>query len=398
MILSGRRVPPRGSDQFLHISTVVTLVTVIGMTPMFLIAASASLIRIDIELAHSQVGWVATAFFGSALVTSLVVGGVIERLDGRVSVLTGLGIAAIALGVGALATETWHLLTVAASGGVANGVLQPATNLILARRIDPRRRGVAFGIKQSAIPMSTLVAGVTLPLVAATIGWRWSFVAICAVAVPIGFVTWRVLVPAVDYAPQETASPTGTLERSAVRKLIVVAIIGGLGGAAANSLAAFYVESIVEAGMTVALAGSLLTAGSLIGVLARIASGWAVDRWHASPMTGAGWMMLAGAIGLFIVGQSEGLAQLVAGTALAFGAGWGWPALYHLGTVHENMDAPARATGIAQTGPYLGGMLGPAAFGYIASSAGFRTAWSLAAGVMAVGGLALWVVVGRRLR
>ena len=45
---------------------------------------------------------------------------------------------------------------------------------------------------------------------------------------------------------------------------------------------------------------------------------------------------------------------LLAGTALAFGAGWGWTGLYHLAIVRLRPHAPAAATGAASTALFLG--------------------------------------------
>ena len=42
-------------------------------------------------------------------------------------------------------------------------------------RCPPSRLGLSFGIKQAAIPIATLLAGVAVPTVALTVGWRWAY-------------------------------------------------------------------------------------------------------------------------------------------------------------------------------------------------------------------------------
>ena len=42
-----------------------------------------------------------------------------------------------------------------------------------------RRRGAAFGIKQAAAPLATLLAGLAIPVFALTLGWRAAFLAAC---------------------------------------------------------------------------------------------------------------------------------------------------------------------------------------------------------------------------
>ena len=66
------------------------------------------------------------------------------------------------------------------------------------------RQGLSFGVKQAAIPVSTLLAGAAVPTVALTVGWRWAFVAAAVAAL-----TALALVPA--QAPGAgRAAATGT--------------------------------------------------------------------------------------------------------------------------------------------------------------------------------------------
>ena len=66
-----------------------------------------------------------------------------------------------------------------ALAGIANAVCQPAINLFMADQVALDRQGVAFGIKQSAIPAAVLVSGLALPPLAIPFGWRPTF-AMCA--------------------------------------------------------------------------------------------------------------------------------------------------------------------------------------------------------------------------
>ena len=59
---------------------------------------------------------------------------------------------------------------------------QLASNLTLARYVPAHRLGLSFGIKQSAIPLATLLAGAAVPAVALTVGWRWAYVIGAALA------------------------------------------------------------------------------------------------------------------------------------------------------------------------------------------------------------------------
>ena len=64
------------------------------------------------------------------------------------------------------------------------------------------------------------------------------------------------------------------------------------------------------------------------------------------------------------------------GALVAFALGWGWPGLFNLAVVDRNREAPGSATGVSQTGIYVGAAAGPAAFGALAHTAGYGTAWA----------------------
>src|SRR5829696_7279082 len=55
--------------------------------------------------------------------------------------------------------------------GLANAVSHTAANLSLAREVPASRQGLSFGIKQAAIPVATLLAGLAVPTIAVTLGW-----------------------------------------------------------------------------------------------------------------------------------------------------------------------------------------------------------------------------------
>ena len=55
--------------------------------------------------------------------------------------------------------------------GFANGMVHPAGNLAIVRGVSAARRGAAFGIKQAAAPLATLLAGLAIPVFALTSVW-----------------------------------------------------------------------------------------------------------------------------------------------------------------------------------------------------------------------------------
>ncbi|MBI3257172.1 MAG: MFS transporter, partial [Actinobacteria bacterium] len=70
------------------------------------------------------------------------------------------------------------------------------------------------------------------------------------------------------------------------------------------------------------------------------------------------------------------------------------PGLFNLAVVKNNAGSPGAATGITQTGTYLGAVVGPLLFGVAVDAGSYSLAW-LGAGVMSLA--AAWAVqAGRR--
>jgi predicted MFS family arabinose efflux permease len=82
---------------------------------------------------------------------------------------------------------------------------------------------------------------------------------------------------------------------------------------------------------------------------------------------------------------------LLIATPLAFGAGWGWPGLFNLAVAREYPEAPGAASGVTQTGTYVGAVLGPVIFGALVEHASYRVAWLFAATLSLGGAGFIWI-------
>lgn len=83
---------------------------------------------------------------------------------------------------------------------------------------------------------------------------------------------------------------------------------------------------------------------------------------------------------------------LVIGTALAYGASWGWPGLFNYAIVRQSRAAPAAATGITQSGLFAGQLVGPPVFGSLVERASYELVGAVC-GVLVVA--AVLVRIGR---
>jgi cyanate permease len=355
--------------------------------PGFLVGVLALQIRDDLDVAVEAVVAGVTVFFLAGALGAGPGGRLAERV-GATAAMRGCVIvtAACLLAAAALAFSLPVLLVLLAVAGLANAVSQPAINLFMAEQVPIDRQGLAFGIKQSAIPAAVLLSGLALPALALPLGWR-ATVAACAlaplaVAAAVGR-SARHLRPAEQRTP--APRPTG--------RLLLIAAGAALASAGPNSLAAYLVASAVEAGIAEGAAGFLAAVGSALSLLVRVALGARADRRRDYGFTSVAVVLVAGAGGFGLLATGT-VAPFVVGALLAFALGWGWPGLFNLAVVDSHRAAPGAATGISQTGIYLGAAGGPAAVGVISAGAGFAAAWGAAAG-FALLGAALLALAGR---
>ena len=344
-------------------------VTTVGALPAFLLGAVAVQVRRDLGFDVAALGAAISIFFAVAALGSPPLGRLGDRLGGRKAMRAGALMAATALASIALFARSWPSLAACmVLGGVGNGLAQPAVNLFLARRIEAERQGLVFGIKQAAIPTSIALSGVSVPVIALTLGWRYTFglAAIAALCIALA-------VPRQGLAPERRVDP-GTDEGLSVRTLVFLGTAGALAAMSGNALGTFHTASSVEGGLGEGAAGLLLAAGSSASLAARVGAGWLADHYGWDGFRQVTILLVAGAGGFALLAAGTPV-TLVIGTMLAFAAGWGWPGLFNFAVVARNRRAVAAATGITQGGVYVGASLGPVAFGLLASGFSFEVAW-----------------------
>jgi MFS family permease len=350
---------------------------VLAVLPVFLLGALAVFIRAELGFTERALGLAVSIYYGSSAVLSILGGRISERLGpGRALRLAALGSTASGVAI-ALVVDSWGELVMALLlAGFANAVAQPAGNLALAQVVRADRQGTAFGLKQSAGPGGVLVAGVTVPVVGLTVGWRYAY----GLTVLLALVTW-LLAPRGGGSTRASRSHRDTDDLDASTKAMLSAgIVFAVAGASA--LSAFYVESAVSFGHPPGKAGWLLATGSLGSIAVRITLGRWADRRQTGRMKMVIRMMAVGAIGFALLAHAGSTWILVPATMLAFAAGWGWPGLYQFAIVRLNPGSPGDATGVIMVGMFAGGMIGPIVFGTLVEAFDYTAAWWVLSGAI----------------
>lgn len=376
----------RGSPAMAVTGAVST--TVACVLPVFLVGGLAVQIGDDLRFSPAGLGLAVAVYFGVSAIASVPAGGIVERFGPAVVARVGIILSAVSLlAVAGLARSFPSLVLILGGSAAANALGQLASNAALAHRVPGGRQGLSFGLKQSAVPLSTLLAGAAVPAIALTLHWRWAFVLAAGAALA-----------ALPLVPTEAAgrcrATAGQRGERATAALVVIGIAATLAAGAANALSTFLVDSAVLRGVDPGLAGLTLTFGSAVCVATRIGGGALADRWDRGHLAVIAGLLAVGSGGLALLSVG-GPVPLAVGVTLGFGLGWAWPGLQNFAVVRLHPQSPAAATSITQTGVYAGACIGPLGLGTVAAHAGYPAMWQVAAVAMLLS--AGFMVLGARL-
>jgi predicted MFS family arabinose efflux permease len=349
--------------------------------PGFLIGALSVQVRGEFGVTESVYGWAMSAYFLAGTAGSIGLGRLAQRVGARHQLSVALLVAAaanLAVAVGAHSFE-WLVVSLAVAG-LCNAGCQTAVNLALARAGLPRL-GLAIAIKQSGMPAAAMLSGLAVPAIALTLGWRWAFVTVAVITATAAVAVWFVIDDTGGRVP-----PAGAAERagSPQRALAGAAVASAFLAFGAGALTAWIVESGVDAGLSEGAAGLMLSAGAALGISIRVGWGLQLDRRIRLPFRVAGLIAIGGTAGLALLSARSVPVHIVA-TALAFAGGWIWPIFTNFGVVRANAGNAAAATGISQTGVYIGVFAAPLTTGLLIERAGYPTMWLVTAAAMAIG-------------
>ncbi|GAA1875023.1 MFS transporter [Asanoa iriomotensis] len=351
--------------------------------PAFLVATLAPYLERDIGLSERGLGIAIGTFYAVSGATAVWLGRVADRQSWQ----RGLFIAAfgtlvpIAVLAGLLRNTAVLVLAMVALA-VVQSLGVGTTNLAIVDSVTPHRQGVAFGVKQAAVPTATLLAGLSAPLIAEHAGWRWAFLfAATFPLIAVALTRWRHYggAAASDLPATRGDEPVSPAR---ARRLRTLAAAFAVATFTTSSLGAFFVLYAVDRGMSPPAAGLTVAVASVVNVTMRVWMGWVADHRTVEPFAQGGLLLLGGSVGYFVL-LSGASWLLPVGAVLAYGLGWAWQGLIHLGAVRLVPEAPGYATGVMRTGLAIGSATGPVVAGLLIGLAGYRPLWLLL-GVLAV--------------
>ncbi|MBC9732812.1 CynX/NimT family MFS transporter [Nocardioides marmotae] len=368
----------RGSGAGTTIAVVCAAAT-LALIPAFLMGAVGPVLRRDLGFGADAMGGLVSCYWVFMALAGVVSGRWVEVAGPRASLLTGSAISAVALLVCASAPSVWMLFVGMALAGVASAMATPGTDVLVFRRVPQRLHGLAFGIKQSSLPAASMFAGLGVPLLALTVGWRATFVAAAFLAVPV----WWVVRSEPRKVPEARAGGATAATRPGGPSPRMVWLVLGmmLAMGAVSAMGAFYVESVTQRGISTGVAGLFLALGSAGGVVGRFALTWRIpDTWDpfvvAAACVGVGSI---GSLGLATTHRPDLLAVL---TVVTFTSAWGWNGLFTRAVLALDPAVAARSSAKLVTASATGGVLGPLAFGALAEPRSLTAGWCAVSAVL----------------
>ncbi|MDB5512141.1 MAG: hypothetical protein JWR08_1624 [Enterovirga sp.] len=257
------------------------------IAPAFMPEVGMTVASIGLLAAVTTAGSIIFLLSGSVLIAQV---GPIRSLQ----IGLGLGI----LGLGLLALPFWQMAVLGSVLiGLGYGPSSPAGTDVLHRYAPERHRNLIFSIKQAGVPLGGVLAGVTLPPIVESVGWRAS-VAFSALAVLATIALVQPLRNGIDVdrrpagsfslamflSPSNLLRPLTALRSD--RRLPRLAVVGACLAFAQGAWFAFLVTYAVSAlGYSLVAAGIIFGVMQATGVFGRVLLGWASDRLGSSLLT-----------------------------------------------------------------------------------------------------------------
>jgi sugar phosphate permease len=343
-------------------------------------AVLAPEIRAEFDVSVSQVGVLLGSLWVGTTTTLLAWGLLADRVGERAVLGAGLGAAGLLAIVAGTVAGFWPFLVVLFLAAAAGASVNSASGRAVMQWFGPAERGLALGIRQTAIPLGIGLSAVVLPAIDAAGGLRASFAFLGGLAVAAAVVA----VVVVREAPVRDTELEGDAIEWTLRdsRLWTLSIGSGLYLSAQIPLMSFSVLFLHDAhGVSTTRAGGVLAAFQAAAVVSRIAAGRLSDR-IGSRIRPLRWIGVASAAGLFVTSlvAENALWAAIAAIVLAGAVSMSWNGL--------SLTAAAELAGRAKSGAAIGfqqttlgliGVLVPILFANLVEATSWRAGFAAAA-------------------
>ncbi len=348
----------------------------------------------DLAVDHAWLGVYVAISAAASLGFQLGCGSFILRYGALRMSQAALVMLAIGLAASTLAGPLWLFALAAIIGGGGAAVSTPSSSHLLGRYSPPRYAPLVFSLKQTAVPVGLLMAGILGPWFTGLWGWRGALL-----AAAVGCLAFTLMLqplrrefdsdrqPGQRFRMSDFATTITAVTRARDLRALSVACFAFNG--LQTVFTSYFVTYLVALGYGLAAAGLVFSIVMVIAVPCRILWGWFAST-HASPRAVMGGLALGMAVSSVLAGFFGGgwpvlLIGLVATGLSATAMSWHGVLLSETARLAPAGNRGAATGGVLSFGQ-LGGLLLPLIYALLLTLTG-----SYGIGFIVCGVPALWV-------
>jgi sugar phosphate permease len=348
----------------------------------------APALRSTYDLSLGQTGLLISCSLVGSVVSLIPWGLATDRVGERLVLVVGLaGCGAFLLGA-AVAHGFWLLALLLAAAGAAGASVQSASGRAVTHWFAPTERGLALGIRQTAIPISGFLVAVALPPIVHSGGVAWGFRSL-GLACLAGALVGGLVLREGETTDDVVAVAPGPLRD---RRIWTLSIGSALVLAPQLCVAGFAVLFLHESrGLTASTAAAVLAVMQLLAIGGRIGAGhWSDVRASRVGPLRAIALTAAVLVGLTALLVEAPLVLLVPVLVAAGVVSMSWNSLSFAAAVElAGSGRSGSAIGLQQTLLNIPGAAYPGLFGALVAA----TSWRVGYAVVAFFPLAGWRVL-----
>ena len=266
-------------------------------------------IRDNFKLDYTHSAWVLSAFTITNGFSQIPSGWLADRIGPRILIMTGIsGVAVAGILVGTSQTYIMMIVFLVLMGLLCGGY-HPSATPTVSSLVEPEMRGRALGFHEIGAGVSFFIVPIIGAAIAATWGWRISFVGLAIPALVYGFVFFRVLgrQPSIRKARQFEADyeyNISTPNPNRIRHLVIFLIMAvGTSAVIYTPVSFIPLFMVDELGVSEQLAGSFVAIRQSAGLWASMMGGYLSDRVGKVPVVLAS--NLVAAFALYLITQFQ---------------------------------------------------------------------------------------------
>jgi predicted MFS family arabinose efflux permease len=322
-------------------------------------------VEIAYGISDSVMGAIVSVSVGVVGLGVLASGSFASRYGNRATIVSGLVLFTLSLGVMALGVDLLAFSALFLLASFGSGLIIPTSYLVVAA-ILPQRRGIGAGLVTSAYNVGGLVGPAIVGYLLLFYAWNTSFVIIPAVGV-VAIFAYLATIP--SNAGNVPPGPKGQF-RSLLgnRTVVLLAITGFLADAAFVTYLSwtpkFLLTSFDVSGNTTALVDLIFGVGIGVGGVGIFVAGSLFERIGGRQSAIIGGVAATGAtLGVFL--SSSLLVALALVVAGSFFLNWFWTLITVMSQTSVPKESRSASTSLVQTWAFLGAFVGPGLAGIL---------------------------------